>query len=56
MINVLITAYRAVRGPGRGFAVTHAEDHVRRVLDVTGVLPTRTADQGAPHGAETVSA
>ncbi len=41
-------AYRAARRLGRSFTVTHAEGHVRRVLDGTGVPPTLTAEQAAP--------
>ena len=42
-INALIGAYRCARSSGRRFTVTRAHDHVRRVLDVTGVLPTLSA-------------
>jgi stage II sporulation protein AA (anti-sigma F factor antagonist) len=43
-IGVLISAYRAAAADGRSFTVRNARGHVRRVLDVAGVLPTLSVE------------
>ena len=42
-ISILIRAYRTANAGGRRFVVTQPHGHVRRVLDVAGVLSTLTA-------------
>ncbi|GAA0798682.1 STAS domain-containing protein [Spirilliplanes yamanashiensis] len=42
-ISTLVRTYRAAHAGGRRFVVTQPHGHVRRVLDVAGVLATLTA-------------
>jgi anti-anti-sigma factor len=44
-IGVLVTAQRSAHAAARQFTVTGAHGHVRRVLDVTGVLSVLTGEQ-----------
>jgi anti-anti-sigma factor len=45
-ISVLIGAYRTATATGRRFTISRPHGHVRRVLDVTGVLPTLSTESG----------
>lgn len=47
-INALVKAYNVGQRHGCRFTVTGAHGHVRKVLDVTGVLSTLTAVPSAP--------
>lgn len=44
IIGVLVSARQAAAAAGRRFLVLHPRGHVRRVLDLTGVLTTLAAD------------